>query len=95
MTSKYDIQQAFNSNIVDHQIGTTDGMSPTVAEDLGFTTSAEDIRKLQGLLEDSVQVEPVAEDLLETSEDSEPVVCGDCGQVMPCAHGDGRRTFGY
>lgn len=88
-----DIRQAYYANLRDHQIGETDGISPETADDLGFTTNIEDLQKLQAnLFENTVELEPEVEKKDKTQQ---KVVCGDCGQIMPCQHGDGKRTFGY
>lgn len=85
MSIESDIRQAYFANLRDHQIGEGDGMSSDVAEDLGFSSSEE----VQNLIENLNPRQEKAAIAVGR------VVCGDCAQVMPCPHGDGKRTFGH
>ena len=64
-----------------------EGVDPNVLADLGYETHERTVEIIAGLGgAASVEAAP------ETKKD--PVICGDCGQPMPCQHGNGRGTFG-
>ncbi len=79
------LEQVLNDNIRDHQIGgITDGMTPEQASDIGFDTPATIEETLKNISERKVAI----------ARSLGGVVCGDCGKVFPCPHGDGKQTFG-
>jgi len=65
-----------------------DGVDPQVMVDLGYTPFEE----MPGVFE-SVSGKS-REELKPAAKLAGSVTCGDCGQVMPCDHGDGTQTFG-
>ena len=84
MTTSRDIAKAQSDNWQNNP----DGVDPRVMADLGYTLfddMPEVFESLSGKSRE--ELEPVAKV-------AGSVICGDCGQVMPCAHGDGTNTFG-
>lgn len=85
------VQAAYLDNLRSHQIGgETDGITEDVAQDLGFETRAQTLAITEGITPEKARVALKASD----------IICGDCAQVIPCAHGgirqDGTRyTKGY
>lgn len=67
-----------------------DGVSPDVLHDIGYV-APELSDLIPGYSLDST-TQPVEET---TSKAGAHVICGDCIQVIPCAHSNGTNTLGY
>lgn len=85
MVTKATLQQVYFDNLRANQIGVTDGMSPEVAADLGFSTPD----TIGDVLADFERAEIPAR-TEKIARVAGKVICGDCAQVIPCRHaGDG------
>ena len=84
MTSSLDIARAQSDNWNNGP----NGVDPRVMEDLGYTPFADMPKVFDSLSGRS------REELKPTAKSVGSVICGDCGEVMPCIHGDGTKTFG-
>ena len=67
-------------------------VDPLVMQDLGYTLWSD--------LHDTVSagldtLKPERPQNLRVAEAAGRILCGDCAQVFPCAHGDGIKTKGY
>ncbi len=87
MTSITNLTEVYYDNIRDNQIGgQTDGISEEVARDIGYLP-------LEGPQETAEVLSPKQKKIAKIAGQ---LICGDCGQVVPCQHTDGKgRTFGY
>ena len=85
MTKESDIRTAYCDNLRNNQIGgKTDGISEDDASDLGFSTYRQTIDLLKSLEPQVAKVASAAGQ----------IICGDCGEVIPCQHASGSSTIG-
>jgi len=89
MVQPHELITAYNHNVHHNQIGYTDGVDPEVMADLGYETFERTKELISGLGNTATTTSEV------TVVYKKPVICGDCGQSLPCRHGNGRGTFGH